>query len=109
IVSLVGEEKTDQFLQIEFLLRNATARRSNICGIERRVPGVASKNPEDANTLVRAYCSALPVDGFGCARDGGGKTNAVLGVADIIVHRLRDGDDFHPNLVQLRRVTECIV
>ena len=43
------------------------------------------------------------------ARDGGREADAVLGVADVVVHRLRDGDDLDAELVELGRIAERVV
>ena len=52
---------------------------------------------------------ALPLDGFGRARDGGRKADAVLGIAHVVVHRFRNGDDLETLGVQARGVAQRIV
>ncbi len=52
---------------------------------------------------------ALALDGVGGAGDGGGEADAVFGVADVVVHRLRHCDDFEALPVEMRRVAERIV
>ena len=58
---------------------------------------------------MRADSGALPLDGVTGARDCGREADAVLGVADIVVHRLRDGDDLDAYVVELGCVTERVV
>ena len=43
------------------------------------------------------------------ARDGGRKAEAVVGAEDVVVHRLRDGDERHAFLVQAPREGERAV
>ena len=42
-------------------------------------------------------------------RDGGGEADAVLGVADVVVHRLRHGDDFDALAVEFGGIAESVV
>ena len=71
--------------------------------------GIAAKDAENADSLVRSDGSALPLDRVAGASDRGREADAVLGVADVVVHRLRNGDDFDAEFVELGRVTERVV
>src|SRR6202022_1873806 len=75
----------------------------------RRKSGIAAKNAENANSLVRADSGALPLDGIAGSGDRGREADAVLGVADVVVHRLRDGDDLDAEVVELGRITERVI
>ena len=95
--------------QIHFVLGNAAADGGDVGRVERGVAGVAAEHAEDADALVRAHRGALPLDGVHGARDGGGEADAVLGVADVVVHRLGDRDHLHALPVELRGVAQRIV
>src|SRR5438046_4179470 len=64
---------------------------------------------QNANSLVRADSGALPLDGIAGAGDRGREADAVLGVADVVVHGLRDGDDLDAEVVELGGVTDGVV
>ena len=55
-------------------------------------------------TVVR--CRSMASDG---ARDGGGKADAVFGIAHIVVHRLGHRDDFDALPVEMRGIAERVV
>jgi hypothetical protein len=78
-------------------------------GVERRKSGVAAKDAENADSLVEADSGALPLDGVAGAGGRDRDADAVLGVADVVVHRLRDGDDLDAEVVELGCVNERIV
>src|SRR6202022_1149365 len=75
----------------------------------RRKSGIAAKDAENADSLVRADSGALPLDGVAGAGDRGREADAVFGVADVVVHRLRDGDDLDAEVVELGRITERVI
>src|SRR6476661_11258350 len=56
-----------------------------------------------------AASRALPLDGVAGAGDRSREADAVLGVADVVVHRLRDGNDLDAEVVELGRITERVV
>ena len=58
---------------------------------------------------MRADGGALPVDGIGGAADGGREADAVFGVAHVVIHRFRNGDNFDALLIQMRGVAERVV
>ena len=58
---------------------------------------------------MRADGGALALDGVAGAGDRRREADAVLGVADVVVHRLRDGNDLDAEPVELGRVTERVV
>jgi hypothetical protein len=58
---------------------------------------------------MRTDRGALAVDGVGGARYGGRKADAVFGVADIVVHRLRNADHLDALLVEMRGVAQRVV
>src|SRR4029078_4273418 len=59
--------------------------------------------------FVRADSRALPLDSIAGACDRSRKANAVLGITDVVVHRLRDCDDLDAEFIELGRETERIV
>ena len=63
----------------------------------------------NADSLVRADSGALPLDSVAGAGDRGREADAVFGVADVVVHRLRDSDDLDAEVVELGCVTERVV
>jgi len=99
IAALVGHQEIEQLAQIETILGDAAADRAHIGGVERRVAGVTAENAENADALVRADGGALPLDRVHGAADGGRETDAVFGVAHVVVHRLGDGDHVHAELI----------
>src|SRR5882724_1745472 len=107
--ALLLEEQLDQLVEIDLVLRYDAPYRRRVRGVERRKSGIAAKDAENANSLVRADSGALPLDGIAGAGDRGREADAVLGVADVVVHRLRDGDDLDAEVVELGRITERVV
>src|ERR1700742_4893338 len=99
----------DQLVEVDFILRYDASYRGRIRSVECRKSGIAAKDAENANSLMRADGGALPLDGIAGAGDRGREADAVLGVADVIIHRLRDGDDLDAEFVELGRITERVV
>src|SRR5438046_6325374 len=64
---------------------------------------------QNADSLVRSDSGALPLDGVAGAGDRGREADAVFGVADVVVHRLRDGNDLDAEFVELGRITERVI
>ena len=91
------------------MLGDDAADRGDVRGVERGEAGVAPEDAEDADPLVRADRGALPLDRVDGAGDRGREADAVLGVADVVVHRLRDRDHLRAEVVQPRRVGEGVV
>jgi hypothetical protein len=109
VALLVVDEQGDELIEIDFVLGDGAADVGDVGGIERGEAGIAAEDAEDADALVGADGGALAVDGAFGAGDGGGETDAVLGVADIVVHGLGDGDDLDAFLVEAGGVGEGIV
>src|SRR5215216_3653244 len=107
--ALLLKEQLDQLVEIDLVLRYDAPYRGGVRGVERRKSGIAAKDAEDADSLVRTDSGALPLDGVAGAGDRGREADAVLGVADVVVHRLRDGDDLDAEFVDLGCVTERVV
>src|SRR5258705_5782524 len=106
---LVLEEQPDELVEIDLVLGYDASDRGGICRVERRKSGIAPKDTENADPLMRANGGALALNGVARPRDGGRKTDAVLGIVDVVVHRLRDRDDLDANRVELGRVTQSVV
>ena len=58
---------------------------------------------------MRSHRGPLALDGIAGARDRGREADAVLGVVNVVIHRLRDGNDLHAELIELGRVAERVV
>src|SRR6185369_11239099 len=113
IVAWVGtlflEEQLDQLVEIDLVLRYDAPYRGCVRGVERRESGIAAKDTENADALVRTDSGALPLDGVAGAGDRSREADAVLGVADVVVHCFRDCDDLDAEFVELGRKTERVV
>src|SRR6266581_8042956 len=107
--ALLLKEQLDQLVEIDLVLRYDAPYRGGVRGVERRKSGIAAKDTENADSLVRSDSGALPLDGVAGAGDRGREAYTVLGVADVVVHRLRDGDDLDAEVVELGCVTERVV
>src|SRR5208283_4309176 len=109
IALFVVDQQGDELVEIDFVLRDRAADVGHVGGIEGGEAGIAAEDAEDADALVGADGGALAVDGALGAGDGGGEADAVLGVADVVVHGLGDGDDFDAFLVQAGGVGEGVI
>ena len=49
------------------------------------------------------------MDGIAGASDRRRETDAVFSVTDVVVHRLRDGNDLDPEIIELGGIAECVV
>src|SRR5579864_2471768 len=109
VVALVLDEQLDQVLQIDLVFGNATTHGCDVGRVECGVAGIASEYAKDANALVRPDRGPLPVDGVHSPRNRRRKTDAVFGVANIVVHSLWNREHLHALAIQFRSVTESIV
>src|SRR5579864_6409749 len=109
VVALVLDEQLDQVLQIDLVFGYATTHGCDVGCVERGVAGIASEYAKDANALMRPYRGPLPVDGVHSPRNRRRKTDAVFGVANIVVHSLRDREHLHALAIKFGSVTESIV
>src|SRR5262249_60637712 len=62
IGALVLEEQPDELVEIHFVLRYDTSNRSRVCCVERRKSGIAPKDAENADPLMRANGGGLPLN-----------------------------------------------
>src|SRR5258708_36119276 len=109
IGSLVLDEQPDELVEIHFVLGYDASDRGRICCVERRKSGIAPKDTENANPLMRANGGALTPNGVASPRNGSRESDAVLGIVDVVVHRLRDRNDLDAERVQPGRVTQRVV
>src|SRR6185436_9316921 len=83
--------------------------RGGVRRIERSEAGVTSEHAENTDALVRGDGGALALDGVAGAGDRGREADAVLGVVNVVVHRLGDGNNLDAELVELGGVAERVV
>src|SRR5713226_8475837 len=91
------------------MLGDKAARRSDVRGIKSRKTGIAAEDAKDADAFVGAEDGSLPRDVLFTASDRRGKADAVFGALNIVVHRLRDGDERHAGPVQNGGEAERVV
>src|SRR5262247_4915184 len=92
--------------RLDLVFGDDAADRGGVRRVERRKAGIAAEDAENADPLVRGDRGPLALDGVAGAGDRGREADAVLGVADVVVHRLRDGDDLDAETVELVRIAE---
>src|SRR5207302_9226579 len=109
VAALVLEQQLDELVEIDLVFGDHAADRRGERGVERGETRVAAKDAKDADALVRADRGALALDRVAGAADRRREADAVLGVAHIVVHRLRDGDDLEAETVELGRVAQRVV
>src|SRR5581483_4350438 len=110
ILTAIGQEQLGQLIDVEFVFGNdTTVRRSCHGGKHSSEPCVAAKNLEHQETLVRSRGGAKIVGHLDGSRDAGAEADTVVGSRDVVVHGLRNGDDFHAFLVQAHGVAQGVV
>src|SRR5271156_1003796 len=92
IVALIFYQELADAIEIEGDFGDEAAGGSDVRSVERGEAGIAPENAEDADAFVRAESGALAIDGIFRAGDGGGKTDAVFGAVDVVVHGFGDAD-----------------
>ena len=101
---VVGDQPGD-FLAVERDLRDQHAvGRGQVAGHQRRLAAVPSEQLNDRDALVRSGDGAQAVDEFDAARDRCGESDAVVRPVDVVIHRLRDGDNGHALVVEPKRI-----
>ena len=76
---------------------------------QRREAGISAEDLDDEKALVGPGRGAQPVRELDRARDAGTEADAVIAAVHVVVHRLRDGDDVYPFIVQAFAVAERVV
>ena len=110
VAPLVGHQEAGEPFDVEGHLgdhRPIGARE--VGGDERRLPAVAAEQLDDRDALVRARRGAQGVDELDAPRDRGREPDAVVRAVDVVVHRLRDGDDRDALVVQSQAVRQRVV
>src|SRR5499427_5245018 len=107
--ALLLDEQPDELVEVDLVFGDDAADRGGVRRVERRKAGIAAENAENADSLVRGDGGPLALDGVAGAGDRGREADAVLGVVNVVIHRLRDGNDLHAELVELGRVAERVV
>src|SRR4029077_4052002 len=102
-------EERDESLEVEWGLRDQAARRRDVGDMEGAESRIATEDPEHADALMRPERRPLSVDELLRPGDRGRESDAVLGVADVVVHRLRDRDERDAPRGDAVRVSERVV
>src|SRR6267143_58979 len=76
---------------------------------QRGEAGVAAEDLDHEKALVRTRRRAQAVRELDRPRHAGAEADAVVGPEDVVVHRLRNGDDIHALVVQPFAVAERVV
>src|SRR5947209_19518325 len=100
---------TKSGVEIDLVFGDDTADRGGVRRVERRKAGIAAEDAENADPLVRGDGGPLALDGVAGAGDRGREADAVLGVVNVVVHRLRNGNDLDAEFIELGRVAERVV
>ena len=109
VVAAVLDEDVDEALEVEAVLRDHAPRGGDVGRVQGGEARIAPEDPEDADPLVRSERRPLAIDGVLGPRDGGREADAVLRLANVVVHRLGDGDDLDPRVGEDLRVREGVV
>src|ERR1035438_5832361 len=109
IFSFVFGQKSGDPVQFKRVFGDQASGRRYVGGIESRETGVAAKDSEDADALVRAKSCPLPCYQLLSTRDGRRKPNAVFRALDVVVHCLRHSNQGHSLGGEHRRETKRIV
>src|ERR1700719_5052372 len=107
--ALVLEEQLDELVKIVLVLGDDTADGGCVGGIERRKAGIAAEDAKNANALMRADGSSLPLDRVAGAGDRRRESDAVLSIADVVVHRLRNANALDAEIIKLGRLAERVI
>ena len=106
----VGDEKLGEPVDVEGVLGDdAAVRGPRHRRQEGRETGVAPEHLDDEEALVAPGRGPERVGHLDRPRDAGREADAVVGPGDVVVHRLRDGDDLDPLLVEADAVRERVV
>ena len=95
--------------RFHLVLGDDTADGGCVGGIERRKAGIAAEDAKNANALMRADGSSLPLDRVAGAGDRRRESDAVLSIADVVVHRLRNTNDLDAEIIELGRIAERVI
>ncbi len=96
----VIHQQLGQPVDIEFVFGDHTAMGGACHGREHGgKAGISSKDLQDHQALVRAGYGAQAVGQLDRAGHTGAETDAVIGARNVVIHRLRDGNDLHAFLV----------
>src|SRR5262249_1796884 len=109
ICALLFDEQPDELVEIDLVFGNDAADRGGVRRVERRKAGITAEDAENADALVRGHRGPLALDRVAGAGDRGREADAVLGVVNVAIHRLRDCNDLHAELVELGPVAERVV
>ncbi len=106
----VETEQLGQMFDFKGILGNhATVGGAGHGRQKRRITGIATEDFQHQKTLVRTGAGAQVVGQLDGTSNTGGKPDAVVGARHVVVHRLRDSDDFDTLLMQPQPVAEGVV
>src|ERR1700730_790500 len=106
---LVLDKEPDQSFEIDLEFRDETTDGGDIRGVERCKSGVAAEDAKNTNPFMRCNSCPLTLYCVGGSGDCCREADTILGVANVVVHRLRNGDDLHAQFIKLGGVAECVV
>src|ERR1700730_2670159 len=109
VCAFLLDKQLDELVEIDFVFGNDTADRGDVRAIERRKPRIAAEDAEYADPLVRGDCGPLALDGIGSAGDRRREADAVLGVANVVIHGLWNCNDPDAKCIELSRVAERVI
>ncbi len=99
----------DQVVQVEGRLRDEAAAGRDVGRIQGGEPAVPAEDPEHADALMGAQRRPLAIDELLGTRDGRREADAVLGALDVVIHRLRDGDERHAMVGERLREAQRVI
>ena len=106
----VRDEPFSEIVDVEFMFWNHAAMSgSGHSGKHSGEAGVATKNFQHEEALMRAGGSAQIVCQLNGARDAGAEADAIVGAGNVIVHGFGNGHDFETFLMQANAVTERVI
>src|SRR3984957_19239720 len=109
IIFLVFHQKRADACEIKWVFRNQTASGRYIGGVQSGKTGIAPKDAENPDALMRTQSRSLPGDRFLGARDRSGESNAILGAVNVVIHRLGNANHRKSGARKHRREAKSVV
>src|SRR5277367_3379808 len=109
VIFLVFHQKLGDAGEIKWVFRNQASGRRYIGRVQSGKTGVASKDAENPNALVRTQGRSLPGDRFLRARDSSRESYAICGAVNVVIHRLGNADHWKSGAREHCREAERVV